>query len=178
MCRDLLREHVRVIAIVHIIIVCIGAILLILTIENIPAWQGVIIALVYITLVFVYILCLYGSINCKRWMLIPFVILKSMEIIAILCGIVIGMERFDKMNGIQIKYVFSFSGSLLLAELYFILMVIRYFNQITDLNRAIGIEILGYELQPINVSQPTHQEDTIATIRYLPRRQHPTVVQL
>ena len=93
MCSFSLQNHVRGIAIFNIVTLCICAIReFTVMAEDFNLHHGIIISIIKFVvcgfILAVYVLCLHGATTRNKCMLIPFIVLKSIEII-VLAGIII-----------------------------------------------------------------------------------------
>lgn len=140
-----LQNHTQVIAIICIIFTVIGAAISYATTEIDQLYQGntvVAIAVqvsIYVVQLLAYIFCLIGAIKGNKCMLIPFIIVTSLEIILwIGLGIlVIILFASSVVDVLFILLAIIFLSITLGFSIYFLVIVAKYYNEL-DMGIASG----------------------------------------
>ena len=135
MCCCSLQRQVQVSAAVNILLLVISATLQLVQHDiEIPGWMIAVISVVYLILLAIYALFLYGSKNRNRWMLIPFMVVKSIQIIG---TIGFGIYLLTGMEGVFITILLALIVSLGL-DVYFLQVAVRFYKEITRVNQETG----------------------------------------
>ena len=177
-----LEDHVKILGIAHIVLLCFSVmpafsfikastlfhVLRALSFkidnnEGSGVWVPWVLGLVYIVYFVIYVLCIYGADHRRKLMLVPIMVLKSIQILAAICSgialIYLRLQTSMLAFGVAMVCIVAKIG----IDIYVIVVVKKLYNEISGGQRIvqncnIRMETMGESIQPLSNNEPTRQE--------------------